>query len=175
MNRSLWWLAWLCLAVPAVAQNTPAPAAQAQPPAAQAASPAPADEAAEPAPVQVPALLGPRHFRNSDHAESALLAGAAFAFTLLIVLAALAFRRITERERHETMRRIIEKGGQIPQELLGSVAPPRSYLSRGISFCALGVGVGTFFLTGAMWSWGLLLVLMGLGYLVSWKLEAKKG
>ncbi|HUB07252.1 MAG TPA: DUF6249 domain-containing protein [Myxococcales bacterium] len=164
MNRSILLLSWLALAVPAFAQNAPAAA----PPAAAA----PADQGDAMGPPM--AILGRHHFRNSDHAEGALIAAAAFAFTLLIVLATLAFRRITERERHETMRRIIEKGGQIPPELLGTVVPQRSVLSRGITLCAVGVGLATFFLTGAMWSWGLLLVLLGLGYLLSWVLESKK-
>ncbi|MHB8419730.1 MAG: DUF6249 domain-containing protein [Myxococcales bacterium] len=162
MHRSIVLLSWLSFAVPAFAQGAP-------PPAAAPSAPAVSDSA-EPMPPVMQLLR--RH--SSDHAEGALVAAAAFAFTLLIVLAALAFRRITERERHETMRRIIEKGGQIPPELLGSVAPHRSPLSRGVSLCAVGVGVGAFFFTGAMWTWGLMLVLLGAGYLVTWRLEAKK-
>jgi hypothetical protein len=111
---------------------------------------------------------------NSAHAEGGLVAVAGFAFTLLIVLALMAFRRAQEHERYETMRRLIEKGAEIPKELLGVVAKEGSDLRRGVVFIALGVGLTVFIMSGSAWGLGALFVCIGLGYLLSSRMEKKK-
>jgi predicted PurR-regulated permease PerM len=111
---------------------------------------------------------------NSAHAEGGLVAVAGFAFTLLIVLALMAFRRAQEHERYETMRRLIEKGAEIPKELLGAVAKEGSDLRRGVVFISLGVGLIVFIMSGAGWGLGALFICIGIGYLLSGRMEKKK-
>jgi predicted PurR-regulated permease PerM len=119
-------------------------------------------------------LIGASAQTNSAHAEGALVAVAGFAFTLLIVLVLMAFRRAQEHERYETIRRLIEKGAEIPKELLGVVAKEGSDLRRGVVFVALGVGFIVFFMIGAGWGVGALFICLGGGYLLSSMMEKKK-
>ena len=112
---------------------------------------------------------------DAPHPERGLVAIAAFAFILLTMLAVLTFRRGQERERYETIRHIIDKGGEIPKELLMGQQAPGSDLRRGVVFVALGVGLGLFLWTihSPGWGAGLLIGFLGVGHLVAWKLEPK--
>jgi hypothetical protein len=98
-----------------------------------------------------------------------------FAFLTLIAIVGLVLyagaRR--DRTRHETIRAMIDKGTPIPQELL--VPPKRSDLRRGIVLVAAGLGLSVFFLAfpvqAGLWAVGSIPALVGLGYLVAWRLE----
>jgi hypothetical protein len=175
-------VAFACLAA-----STVALAAGAQP-STTPAVPTPVVQPSVPAPPQPPAaraaqpedrmpllkLLAAGNQTNSAHAEGALVAVAGFAFTLLIVMLLMAFRRAQEHERYETIRRLIEKGAEIPKELLGVVAKEGSDLRRGVIFISLGVGFVVFFTMGSGSGVGALFVCLGLGYLLAWKMEPKK-
>ena len=79
-----------------------------------------------------------------------------------------------ERQRQETLRAFVEKGAPIPPELLVSQVT-RSDLRRGIVLIATGVGLGIVLALVTpkpeLASLGALPGLIGVGYLVAWKLE----
>ena len=97
------------------------------------------------------------------------------AFTTLFALVAAVlyagFRR--DRNRHETLRAMIEKGAAIPPELL--VPPKGSDLRRGIVLLGAGAGLSIFFLAlqvqPGLWALGSIPALIGIGYLLVWRLE----
>ncbi len=80
---------------------------------------------------------------------------------------------------HETIRAMIDKGQPIPPELLQPQEPrrkPRSDLRRGLVFIAIGIA-----LLVVLHSWGnniraagWIPLLMGVAFLITWKLEANK-
>jgi hypothetical protein len=106
-----------------------------------------------------------------------------FLFIFLIVAAAqlASFRK--DRHRHETLRLMVEKGAQIPVEL---ISPPQrqrrgSDLRKGLILVGLGLGLSLFLLiihppnmVRGTWSMGLIPALVGLGYLLVWHLESRK-
>lgn len=163
------WLAWAAGALAAEPQPAPTPAPT---PAAAPAAPAPAADVIANVPLLRVIAAGAQ--TNSAHAEGALVAVAGFAFTLLIVLVLMAFRRAQEHERYETIRRLVEKGAEIPKELLGVVAKEGSDLRRGVVFISLGIGLGVFVMSGSGWGLGALFVCLGFGYLLSSRMDKKK-
>jgi hypothetical protein len=89
-----------------------------------------------------------------------------------------AFSR--NRMMHRTIRLMVEKGQPVPEGLLNP--PPhvrkRSDMRRGVILLMIGIGLTLFF--GAVndwdngaWTLGLIPLLIGVGYLVVWKLEGK--
>ena len=86
------------------------------------------------------------------------------------------------RQRHRTIRMMVEKGQPVPAELL--MAPTRaarqhSDMRRGVIWTMIGIGLMVWLgavndWEGGAWSFGLIPFLIGLGYLSVWKLEAKK-
>jgi len=89
-----------------------------------------------------------------------------------------AFSR--NRMMHRTIRLMVEKGQPVPEALLNP--PPhvrkRSDMRRGVILLMIGIGLTLFF--GAVndwnngaWTLGLIPLLIGVGYLVVWKLEGK--
>lgn len=98
-----------------------------------------------------------------------------FATILMIVVAGLYAGHRRDRNRHETLRAIIERGGELPPELLMPPSRPRSDLRRGVLL--LSGGLGLMIVLGALahekgvWTAGLVPVLLGLGYLLVWKIE----
>ena len=103
-----------------------------------------------------------------------------FAFVLAVVAVPFYFRTRAERFKQDTVRAIIEKGGQIPPELLLSAEPParqRSIeLRRGVILLALGVGLAAFFFLesgGKGLGIAFIPAALGLGYLLVWKLDQR--
>jgi hypothetical protein len=100
-----------------------------------------------------------------------------FGMPVAIVAVVLWFRHRRNRQLHDTLARMIEKGVPIPPELL---TPPErrkpSDLRRGVVLIAAGLGVIGFFLAQGEDAWGLGLIplLIGAGYLVVWKLDQRK-
>lgn len=89
-----------------------------------------------------------------------------------------AFSR--NRMMHKTIRLMVEKGQPVPEALLNP--PPhvrkRSDMRRGVILLMIGIGLTLFF--GAVndwdngaWTLGLIPLLIGVGYLLVWKLEGK--
>ena len=82
-------------------------------------------------------------------------------------------------QRHQTVRAMVEKGVEIPPELLGEgkrPPSPRRDLRRGILLVCTGIGIGLFLLfedgldEAAL---GLVPILIGIGYLIVAKLDSK--
>jgi hypothetical protein len=99
--------------------------------------------------------------------------GPVFIFALLLYF---AFSR--NRVMHRTIRLMVEKGQPVPEALLNP--PPhvrkRSDMRRGVILLMIGIGLTLFF--GAVndwdngaWTLGLIPLLIGVGYLLVWKLE----
>jgi Domain of unknown function (DUF6249) len=88
------------------------------------------------------------------------------------------------RSLHRTVRMMVEKGQPVPPELLASPAgaPLRPWydLRRGIVLLAVGVGIVMFFGISAgwdegVWALGLIPGLIGLGYILAWRLANHHG
>src|SRR5881275_3238237 len=92
------------------------------------------------------------------------------------------FGVLMSRMRQRTVRMMVEKGQPVPAELLAPTTRAvrrRSDVRRGIIWAMIGLGAMIFFgavndWEGGIWSLGLIPFLIGLGYLIVWKLETKK-
>jgi len=95
-------------------------------------------------------------------------------------IVALVLRKRLQQTRllHETIRAMIDKGQPIPPELLQPPAPrrPRSDLRRGLVFLGIGIGLTVWLALegGTKWPLGLIPLLMGVAFLVTWKVERPK-
>jgi hypothetical protein len=116
-----------------------------------------------------------RHGDDEVPAVAIVIPTVFFATLVIVVVAGLyaAYRR--DRSRHETLRAIIERGGDLPPELLMPPSRPRSDLRRGVLLLAGGLGLmivlGALSHEKGVWTAGLVPVLLGLGYLLVWKIE----
>jgi len=105
-----------------------------------------------------------------------------FGAPVLIVILIGMFALSISRSRQRTIRMLVEKGQPIPAELLAPAARAvrrRSDVRRGVVWAMVGLGMMIFFgavndWEGGIWSLGLIPFLIGLGYLIVWKLETKK-
>jgi hypothetical protein len=104
-----------------------------------------------------------------------------FGAPVVIVGLILYFSFSRSRTLHRTVRMMVEKGQPVPEALLNP--PPahrqRSDLRRGIVLTMVGLGLLVFLgaindWEGGAWSLGLIPFLIGAGYLLVWKLDAKK-
>jgi len=100
--------------------------------------------------------------------------GSVGAFVVLVCAGFYAsYRR--DQTRHQTIRAVLERGGEVPAELLRPPTPPRSDLRRGILLIATGGGLiivlRALVPEPRLWTAGLVPVLLGLGYLLVWKIE----
>ena len=105
-----------------------------------------------------------------------------FGAPVLIVIMIGMFALLISRMRQRTIRMMVEKGQPIPAELLAPAARSvrrRSDVRRGVIWTMVGLGAMIFFgavndWEGGVWSLGLIPFLIGLGYLMVWKLEGRK-
>jgi Domain of unknown function (DUF6249) len=89
---------------------------------------------------------------------------------------------IGSRMRQRTIRMMVEKGQPVPAELLAPEVRSvrrRSDVRRGVVWTMVGLGLMVWLAAvndweGGAWSFGLIPFLIGLGYLIVWKLEGKK-
>src|SRR5205823_4100438 len=106
---------------------------------------------------------------------------AVFGFPVAIVAVIMFSGWAKTRSLHRTVRMMVEKGQPVPPELLSSPAAapvtvrPWYDLRRGIVLVSVGVGVVMFFGISAgwdngVWALGLIPGLIGLGYLLAWRL-----
>ena len=111
----------------------------------------------------------------------AILVPLGFFLSLLAgVAVTLYFRAAREHERHETLRKMVEKGQEIPSALLIPPHQPASDLRRGLVLVGVGIGLSVM-LAGAddhdlrsLWGAGLIPTLMGVAYLVTWMIGRKE-
>jgi uncharacterized protein DUF6249 len=104
-----------------------------------------------------------------------------FGAPVLIVALIMYFSFSRSRAMHRTVRMMVEKGQPVPEALLNP--PPaqrqRSDLRRGVVLTMIGIGVMAFLgaatdWEGGAWTLGLIPFLIGVGYLLVWKLDTKK-
>lgn len=104
-----------------------------------------------------------------------------FGAPVMIVAAIMFFSYLKSRSLHRTVRTMVEKGQEVPAALF---APPpvvraRSDMRRGVVLLMVGFGLMVFFgavndWEGGAWSLGIIPFLIGLGYLLVWKMEGGK-
>jgi Na+/proline symporter len=105
-----------------------------------------------------------------------------FGAPVLIVILIGLFALLVSRSRQRTIRMLVEKGQPVPAELLvpaTRAGRQRSDVRRGVVWTMVGVGLIVWLgavndWEGGAWSFGLIPFLIGLGYLIIWKLENKK-
>jgi hypothetical protein len=88
-----------------------------------------------------------------------------------------SFRK--ERQRHETVRLMVEKGVEVPSGLLAPAPKRPSDLRRGLILSTTGLGLTIFLaaIPGAhgVWGAGVTLLLIGVGHLLVWRVQGGKG
>jgi hypothetical protein len=105
-----------------------------------------------------------------------------FGAPVLIVILIGVFALLVSRSRQRTIRLLVEKGQPVPAELLAPATRAvrrRSDVRRGVVWTMVGLGLMIWLAAvndweGGAWSFGLIPFLIGLGYLIVWKLENKK-
>src|ERR1043166_3037036 len=105
-----------------------------------------------------------------------------FGAPVLIVILIGMFTLLVSRSRQRTIRLLVEKGQPVPAELLAPATRAvrrRSDMRRGVVWTMIGLGLMIWLAAvndwqGGAWSLGLIPFLIGLGYLIIWKLENKK-
>jgi hypothetical protein len=111
----------------------------------------------------------------------AIIFSTLFGAPVLVVAAIMFFSYLKSRSLHRTVRSMVEKGQEVPAALF---APPpivrqRSDLRRGVVLLMVGLGLMIFFgavndWDGGAWSLGVIPFVIGLGYLLVWKLEGRR-
>ena len=105
-----------------------------------------------------------------------------FGAPVAIVVMIGIFSIIATRMRQRTIRMMVEKGQPVPAELLAPATRGirrRSDVRRGVVWTMVGLGLMIWLAAvndweGGAWSFGLIPFLIGLRYLIVWKLESKK-
>ena len=105
-----------------------------------------------------------------------------FGAPVMIVILIGVFALLVSRSRQRTIRMLVEKGQPVPAELLAPArraGRQRSDVRRGVVWTMVGIGFIVWLgavndWEGGAWSFGLIPFLIGLGYLIIWKLENKK-
>jgi hypothetical protein len=104
-----------------------------------------------------------------------------FGVPVMIVGLIMYFSFSKSRALHKTVRMMVEKGQPVPEALLNPppVVRQRSDLRRGVVLLMVGAGLMVFFgavndWEGGVWSLGIIPFLIGLGYLLVWRLDVHK-
>lgn len=111
----------------------------------------------------------------------AIIFSTLFGAPVLVVAAIMFFSYLKSRSLHRTVRSMVEKGQEVPAALF---APPpivrqRSDLRRGIVLVMVGIGLMICFgawsdRDSGAWALGVIPFVIGLGYLLVWKLEGRR-
>lgn len=103
-----------------------------------------------------------------------------FGTPVAIVATIMYFSFSKSRAMHKTVRMMVEKGQPVPEALLNPppVVRQRSDLRRGIILLTVGAGLVVFLgatndWEGGAWSIGIIPFMIGLGYLLVWKLDVR--
>jgi hypothetical protein len=104
-----------------------------------------------------------------------------FGLPVAVVGIILYFSFSKSRAMHKTVRMMVEKGQPVPEALLNPppVIRQRSDLRRGVVLLMIGAGLMVFFgavndWEGGVWSLGIIPFLIGLGYLLVWRLDVRR-
>ena len=104
-----------------------------------------------------------------------------FGTPVAIVGLILYFSFSRSRALHKTVRMMVEKGQPVPEALLNPppVVRQRSDLRRGVILCMVGAGLMVVLgavneWDGGAWSIGFIPFVIGLGYLLVWKLDTRR-
>lgn len=108
------------------------------------------------------------------------------ALPLAIIVLILCFLRQQTEARYRTLLKLAEKGVDLPLDVLAERRRPHDDRRRGIVLLSGGLGLMLCLLAlpvqtedgqriGEIWGIGLLPMMMGLGYLLSWWLETRAG
>jgi hypothetical protein len=132
-------------------------------------------------PDQIVELLRMKQSHPGDVVPIVATAVPIFLFAAMVIIVALViFQRLKKtRMLHETLRAMIEKGTPIPPELLRPQAPqrrPKSDLRSGLVLIGIGIAliIAFYHLGGVPRGLGLIPLLMGVAFLITWKLEPNK-
>ncbi len=135
------------------------------------------------APTSVTAEAQVENRTFTDTYPGKLVPFVGMAVAVLIVWIVMAMVQNTDRYRHETIRQYLEKGVEVPHELLVDSGNPQTWkptsdLRKAMIWLAIGIGIG---LTGYIFSGspralalGLIFDCIGLGYWIVWKIEPQK-
>lgn len=182
----------LAFALAALGAAAPQSAIAAEDPASQPAAGSGAEESALPpeviarlSPEQITSILRERELSRSKFpARPPDVLGAVLFFGTLLGMVLLSQIQATRRERlrQQTLLAMVEKGLEIPPGLVGRGASPASDLRRGLVLVGAGLGLSLLFAilrmngqgAAGLWSVGLVPILMGAGYLIAWRVEARK-
>lgn len=102
-----------------------------------------------------------------------------FGTPIIIVIAILVHKARRTQRIHQTVVALAEKGLPIPPDIFIDRPPAdsASTLHKGVILIAVGLGLSVFFLSmterHAPWGVGMIPLLIGVGYLIVWKLERK--
>lgn len=120
-------------------------------------------------------MIGGARSGNSAAQQVEIAVPLAFFLTiLLVVISTLILRYRRHTQVHETLRLMIEKGTEIPPELLTPSVARYADLRRGLiltgagSSLAIAIGLIDGFASGS-WAVGLIPTFIGVGYLIVWK------
>ncbi len=110
-----------------------------------------------------------------------LISCVAFFGTPVAVVATIMYFSFSKsRAMHKTVRMMVEKGQPVPESLLNPppVVRQRSDLRRGVVLLMIGAGLIVFLgaindWDGGVWSIGIIPFMIGLGYLLVWKLDIR--
>jgi hypothetical protein len=104
-----------------------------------------------------------------------------FGAPVLIVAAIMFFSYLRSRSLHRTVREMVAKGQPVPAALFAPAPRVRalSDLRRGVVLVMVGCGLMIFFgavndWRGGAWAIGMIPFLIGIGYLIVWKMESPK-
>ena len=130
----------------------------------------------------------PAKMKSSGSAEAIPILLIVFGCPIVMVGLVAYFRARKQKQLHDTLRVMIEKGVPIPPELLrppitaGEVSEadkdddPRTALRQGLFLIALGLGICIWLFIKSSDSWGLgfIPLLIGLSFLAEWRIEKAK-
>jgi len=126
------------------------------------------------------------HSDNDDVPAVAIVVPVASFLTMIgLVFVIMFYRSRKNGQLHQTLQSMIEKGADIPPELITKPIPKNADLRKGMVLLATGIGISLCFYimlnqahTAAeekyVWSLGLIPGMIGIGYLLMWAIGKDK-